>query len=256
MDWFRSWHGAPTDNKWLVIGRKAGVSPGIVSAVVWALFDYASQNDNRGSIENFDIETYSAFSGFEEAQVGAVVKALIEKEIIQENKFISWGRRQPKHSDNSTDRVRKHRDMKRNETDVTAHETICNTDTEEIRLDTEKKEEIVLASADASADEKPKIKSEKGKRLKAYLAERDEDSVGEEFGTWALKELGLSAELINAEMQKFCDYWNATPGQRGVKLDWPATWRNWMRKVKEAQVKQEKINEVWAKKRTDYSARK
>lgn len=26
MDWFRSWHGAPTDNKWLLIAKRAGVT--------------------------------------------------------------------------------------------------------------------------------------------------------------------------------------------------------------------------------------
>lgn len=33
------------------------------------------------------------------------------------------------------------------------------------------------------------------------------------------------------EHEKFLDYWRAQPGQRGVKLDWIATWRNWMRKA-------------------------
>lgn len=28
----------------------------------------------------------------------------------------------------------------------------------------------------------------------------------------------------------FCDYWVARPGQAGIKLDWLATWRNWIRK--------------------------
>jgi hypothetical protein len=36
-----------------------------------------------------------------------------------------------------------------------------------------------------------------------------------------------------AETEKFIDYWRAQPGQRGVKLDWPATWRNWMRTAAE-----------------------
>lgn len=35
------------------------------------------------------------------------------------------------------------------------------------------------------------------------------------------------------ETEKFIDYWKAQPGQRGVKLDWPATWRNWMRRAAE-----------------------
>lgn len=39
------------------------------------------------------------------------------------------------------------------------------------------------------------------------------------------------ANLVNpvVETEKFKDYWRARPGQGGVKLDWPATWRNWMR---------------------------
>lgn len=35
------------------------------------------------------------------------------------------------------------------------------------------------------------------------------------------------------EHAKFVDYWSAQPGQKGVKADWDATWRNWMRKASE-----------------------
>ena len=31
---------------------------------------------------------------------------------------------------------------------------------------------------------------------------------------------------------EFRDYWVAQPGQKGVKTDWPATWRNWVRRQK------------------------
>ena len=33
-----------------------------------------------------------------------------------------------------------------------------------------------------------------------------------------------------AEHVEFVDYWVAVPGAKGVKLDWSATWRNWMRR--------------------------
>jgi hypothetical protein len=33
--------------------------------------------------------------------------------------------------------------------------------------------------------------------------------------------------------QEFKDYWIAKPGQDGTKLDWEATWRNWVRKERE-----------------------
>ncbi len=32
---------------------------------------------------------------------------------------------------------------------------------------------------------------------------------------------------------KFRDYWISQPGQKGVKLDWSATWRNWVRNEKQ-----------------------
>lgn len=35
---------------------------------------------------------------------------------------------------------------------------------------------------------------------------------------------------LRAEHRVFVDYWIAQPGQKGVKADWDATWRNWMRR--------------------------
>lgn len=41
----------------------------------------------------------------------------------------------------------------------------------------------------------------------------------------------LTLEL--QELPKFRDYWISQPGQKGVKADWNATWRNWIRKAVE-----------------------
>lgn len=106
LDWFRSWHGAPTDAKWLVIAKRAGVAPGVVSAIVWALLDHASQNDDRGDVTGFDFETYAAFSGFEEEQVRAIYLALQAKGIIVDGRIAQWEKRQPKREDASSERVR------------------------------------------------------------------------------------------------------------------------------------------------------
>lgn len=35
------------------------------------------------------------------------------------------------------------------------------------------------------------------------------------------------------ENDKFMDYWRAKPGAAGRKIDWIATWRNWMRKAQQ-----------------------
>lgn len=41
---------------------------------------------------------------------------------------------------------------------------------------------------------------------------------------------GLS---IDETAARFRDYWVAQPGAKGRKLDWPATWRNWVRNEKQ-----------------------
>jgi uncharacterized protein YdaU (DUF1376 family) len=47
------------------------------------------------------------------------------------------------------------------------------------------------------------------------------------WGEWALVE-GLSVPEIRRQAEGFRDFWIAAP--KGVKLDWEATWRNWIRK--------------------------
>lgn len=44
-------------------------------------------------------------------------------------------------------------------------------------------------------------------------------------------EKNLSPAQIEREASQFRDYWLAKPGKDGVKLDWDATWRTWVRNV-------------------------
>lgn len=55
-----------------------------------------------------------------------------------------------------------------------------------------------------------------------------------DWGEWAVGE-GLPELTVRAEAAKFRDYWVAKPGREAVKLDWFATWRNWVRKALETQ---------------------
>lgn len=43
---------------------------------------------------------------------------------------------------------------------------------------------------------------------------------------------------LEAEHRKFVDYWRAKSGKDATKLDWDATWRNWIRRAKESNVAQ------------------
>lgn len=69
-------------------------------------------------------------------------------------------------------------------------------------------------------------KSTKGTRLDPGWKPTGEDLAS------AMAE-GLSEFEARREAAKFRDYWIARPGKEGVKLDWPATWRNWVRRSAE-----------------------
>ena len=45
------------------------------------------------------------------------------------------------------------------------------------------------------------------------------------------RNLGIPEPTLLREAEKFRDFWIAKAGPNGVKLDWPATWRNWIRRV-------------------------
>lgn len=79
----------------------------------------------------------------------------------------------------------------------------------------------------------------KGTRLKADW------QLPAEWSEWALSQ-GLSADVIQREGDKFRDYWLGAPGSKGVKLDWGATWRNWMRKrIEDAAPKSGSQSNFW-----------
>lgn len=54
----------------------------------------------------------------------------------------------------------------------------------------------------------------------------------QEWGEWAEKQSLSGQEIIN-EGAKFRDWWVSKAGAGGLKVDWEATWRNWIRKYLE-----------------------
>ncbi len=57
-----------------------------------------------------------------------------------------------------------------------------------------------------------------------------DDFVPSEGSRQAILEEAPTLDL-RREHARFVDHWTAQPGQRGVKADWDATWRNWMRRA-------------------------
>jgi hypothetical protein len=49
---------------------------------------------------------------------------------------------------------------------------------------------------------------------------------------WAL-ERHMQPQWVLRQNERFVNYYKAAPGQKGVKTDWRATWRNWLLKAQD-----------------------
>ncbi|MBS4009330.1 MAG: DUF1376 domain-containing protein [Roseovarius sp.] len=70
---------------------------------------------------------------------------------------------------------------------------------------------------------KTSSENRKGTRLS------DDWCLPKSWGEWAIANEQLSEAECCRLAEQFKDYWLAIPGHKGVKLDWQATWRNWVR---------------------------
>lgn len=75
-------------------------------------------------------------------------------------------------------------------------------------------------------DTKHKVKTQRGSRLPTDW------TLPDEWADWAEKE--RPDLLIYKTAESFKDFWISKPGAGGVKLDWQATWRNWVRSQKQS----------------------
>lgn len=80
-------------------------------------------------------------------------------------------------------------------------------------------------SLPANTESKQEVaRARRGSRLTAGLAISQTDYE-------SALELGLPDREIQSAWVEFVDYWIAVPGHRGVKSNWPATWRNRVREL-------------------------
>jgi hypothetical protein len=112
MEWYRAYHGMPYDPKLLVIARRTKQPMAHVVAVWLCALDSASKNDPRGTIR-LDSEEVAVLQDIELEAVESILEALHDKGLIDKNhKLTAWDKRQ--HT-TSTERMRKHRDSKKND---------------------------------------------------------------------------------------------------------------------------------------------
>lgn len=87
------------------------------------------------------------------------------------------------------------------------------------------KEEKIESKIEEREAPKRSVHPTRGQRLADDWAAGADD--------WQAAQLALGNEAARTELAKFRDHWKQQPGSRGVKLDWNAAWRNWIRRAAE-----------------------
>lgn len=255
MDWFRSYHGAPTDAKYLMLAKRAEVAPFEVAFVWWAFMDYASQNLPRGSIAGFDAEALSCFSGLEEEKIHLIKAVCREKGMIDaEGVLTAWQRRQPRREDDSSKRVKALRERQKVQDDsvtqCNADVTQCNARTEQSRTEEIRTEQIepplvppfggsaqifegsteVPEAAQQPADQPAKPATAESKpRGHSRATQLPEDfQLTEELIVYATSRLpGVQVAKLFEQFQ------NHFIACGKAQKSWPRTWRTWVDKAEQ-----------------------
>ena len=91
------------------------------------------------------------------------------------------------------------------------------------------------AGGNAEKSREEKKEQEPASRKRADRAHRLPDGWQPEPEPALLDQLRIRPTFVQQELDKFRDYWLAQPGARGRKVNWQATWRNWLRRAVEIQ---------------------
>lgn len=231
--WFRHYAGMVRDDKLVRAAVKCGQP---IERVVWvygAILESAAEINDDGRYD-FDAGEAAYFLRADEADISAIEASLESCGRLAEGRVVRWGDRQFK-SDDSSERVRRYRNKQKGNgngedkqgsnkperdgnADVTATKRRGNAPDTDTDTDTSSLRSDEARTSESTPSRKP---SSRGTRI----PDDYEPDLSEATAR------GASLQQAAEEAEKFRDWAIAAPGQKGVKLDWPATWRNWCRRA-------------------------
>lgn len=197
MAWVRLWEDMPTDPKWRVIAKRSGRS--IAEAMAVFNFMLVAASKANGDLVAWSDEDVAAALDLEEGHVQAIREAMQGK-VLTGDRLSAWEVRQPKREDDSLQRVREHRERKRDaaKRDVTQ----CNADeTQRNAPDTDTDTDTAANAAGAAAP--PSDRDwlwSLGLALLAKHTAKPGSALRSVIGRW-LKLTGDDAALIRAEIE-------------------------------------------------------
>ena len=235
MEWFRWYKGTAEDGKFRMAARHANVTltsrcVTVCHAIgIWSvILEDASHPDHRGICLK-DEDYISAILDLEAAIVQAVIEGMVRAGLISGDigdiTVTNWKKRQYEvdiKDPTASERQRRRREKLRENGRVTechGDVTVMSLPDTDTDTDTDIKEEVGKPTSKKNDASHDPVK--RGTRLPQGAILPDD------YSDFAKKEGHSDPQR---EWAKFTDYWIAQPGQKGVKLDWFGTWRNWIRR--------------------------
>lgn len=218
--WFRHYTGMMRDEK-LVSAAVKSKQP--VERVVWvwgAILESASEIDDAGRYE-LDPAEVAYFLRADEVDVASIIEALTAANRVADGVVVKWGDRQYQ-SDKSAERQARYRERKQGK-DRDGDVRTVDGDAAVTSRDG------VVTPQEADTDTEVRKEEPNGSSKKHGCRLPADFSPDMDFAQNA----GLSRSQAQTESDKFRDYWNGVSGAKGVKRDWPGTWRNWVRSAAE-----------------------
>lgn len=173
---------------------------------VWSLFDAHSSDGNLSGYTPHSLDDLAAWPGFSDAMI-AVGWLEHDGETLALPRFDTHNGASAKRRAQDADRKKSVRKMSASEAD-------------KMRTREEKRREEIDIPPLKPPVEKPAT-TRKTKIPSPFL-------LTAEMRQWAAED--APAVDLKTETEKFVDYWRA---EAKTKADWPATWRNWMRKAQQ-----------------------
>lgn len=208
MHWFKIHHGYNADAKLGMIAHKLKIPRAHINAIFLDMIEHASRHNDRGSITNYDPEVAAFNLGLDQEEVSNALLSLRNGGLTDGQRILNWDKYQSPIDHTNAERQRRHRNKQKQHIDI-----------------------IVTGSNALRNIDKSRIdKKERGTRF--ALAQ-----LPDEWRNYCQTERpDLNPDSVFAD---FGDYWKSLAGSKGVKLDWFATWRGWVRRqVSRAAVKQ------------------
>lgn len=232
MYWCRLWHKTPTDPRFRTIARLAEQPLAVVIAVYVVLLTDASANERERGRVQADDETIASALDINEEAVRAI-RGAMQGRLLDEDRISNWHEHQVKREDGSAERSKAYRERKRVRTlsnaserdepidEMRGDETRRNETIEEDNLS---QEEAFMSELNVGAP--PSRRSNRTAGSGTRIGENWVLAAGQR--EYAIEQ-GISPEDVDATANAFRDHWLAKPGDLGLKADWNAAWRTWVR---------------------------